>query len=77
MHDTKEIERDLLKTNVLCAMSEGTVSGPFFFEGVNVSRYLEILTNCVFPQLAAECDGYLFQQDYSTALASRCQEIYQ
>lgn len=62
---TLEIERDSPKLNVFCAISERTVYGPFFFEGqtVNGQRYLQMLMNWLFPQLAAEGGHYLFQQD--------------
>jgi len=41
------------------------VYGPFIFEGQTVTgrRYLEMLTNWLIPQLAAERHGCLFQQD--------------
>ncbi|PSN38692.1 hypothetical protein C0J52_17283 [Blattella germanica] len=60
-----EIERDSPKLNVFCAISERTVYGPFFFEGqtVNGQRYLQMLMNWLFPQLAAEGGHNLFQQD--------------
>jgi hypothetical protein len=41
------------------------VYGPFIFEGqtVTVQSYLEMLTNWLIPELAAESGDYLFQQD--------------
>jgi len=62
---TLEVERDSPKLNVFCAVSKETVYGPFIFEGQTVTgrRYLEMLTNCLIPQLAAERYDYLFQHD--------------
>jgi hypothetical protein len=50
---------------MFCAVSERTVYGPFIFEGQTVTgqSYLEILTNWLIPELAAEGGDYLFQQD--------------
>ena len=49
---------------VFCAVSKQTVYGPFIFERQTVTgrRYLEMLTNWLIPQLAAERHDYLFQQ---------------
>ena len=58
-HATLEVERDSPK------LSKQTVYGPFIFEGQTVTgwSYLEMLTNWLIPQLAAERHDYLFQQD--------------
>jgi hypothetical protein len=64
-HVTLEVERDSAKINVFFAVSERTVYGPFIFEGQTVSgqSYLEMLTNWLIPELAAESGDYLLQQD--------------
>lgn len=61
-HATQEIERDS-KANAICAASEGTVRGSFFFEegAVTGQSYLEMLTNWMVPQLAAGGNDYHFQ----------------
>ena len=55
-HATLEVTLDSPNLNVFCAVSKQTVYGPFIFEGQTVTgrRYLEMLTNCLIPQLAAE-----------------------
>jgi hypothetical protein len=64
-HATLEVERDSPKINVFCAVSERTVYGPFIFEEQTVTgqSYLEMLSNWLIPELAAEDGNYLFQQD--------------
>ena len=64
-HATLEDEHNSPKLNVFCAVSKQTVYSPFIFEGqtITAQRYLEMLTNWLIPQLAAERRDYLFQQD--------------
>jgi len=65
LHATLEVEHDSPKLNVFCAIPKQTEYGPFIFEGqtINGRRYLEMLTNWLIPQLAAERHDYLLQQD--------------
>ena len=73
-HATLEVERDCPKLDVFCAVLKHTVYGPFIFDGQPVTgrRYLEILTNCLIPQLAAERQDITFSARWSAvALASR------
>jgi len=55
-HATLEVGRDSPKLNVFCDVTKQTAYGPFIFEEQTVTgrRYLEMLTNWVIPQLAAE-----------------------
>ena len=61
-HVTLEFERNSPKVNVFCAVTERAVYGPYFFEGLTVTRqtYLEMLQNWLLPRLAAEGDDYIF-----------------
>ena len=63
-HATLEVEHNSPKFNVFCAVSK-TLYCPFIFEGQTITgrSYLEMLTNWLIPQLAAERHDYLFQQD--------------
>ena len=64
-HATLEVERDSPKLNVSCAVSKQNVYSPFISEGPTVigRRYLEMITNWLISQLAADRHDYLFQQD--------------
>lgn len=64
-HQTVEHERDSPKVNVFCAVSQTKVYGPHFFEEntVNGASYLAMLQNWLFPQLIADSDNFIFQQD--------------
>ena len=63
-HATLKVERDSPKLNVFCAVSKQIVYGPFIFDGqtVNGRSYLEMLTNWLIPQLAAERHDYIFRK---------------
>lgn len=64
-HETAEHQRDSLKVNVFCAVSNDRVCGPFFFEHNTVTgrTYLEMLRIWLFPLLQAHSHDFVFLQD--------------
>ena len=53
LHDTCELEQHSHKLNVWCAIAHDKIIGPFFFakKSITAQIYLDILTECVSPQL--------------------------
>lgn len=64
-HATVEHIRNSPKVNVFCAVSRLKVYGPFFFceKTVTGHVYLDMLENWLMPQLEADSDDFIFQQD--------------
>jgi len=64
-HLTVEHQKDSSKINVFCAISRKNVYGPFFFEENTVTgnTYLNMLQTWLFPQLQADSDEFVLQQD--------------
>jgi hypothetical protein len=64
-HTTLEHERDSPKVNVFCTISQTKVYGPFSFDENTVTgvTYLAMLQNWLLPQIDADSEGFIFQQD--------------
>ena len=60
-----EHERDSLKVNVFCALSQTRVYGPFFFAENTVTGvpHLAMLQNWLLPQMSEDSDDFIFQRD--------------
>jgi hypothetical protein len=60
-----ENERDSLRVNVFCALSQTKVYGPFFFAENTVTgvTYLMMLQNWLLPQMRKDSEDFIFQQD--------------
>jgi hypothetical protein len=60
---------DSPKVNVWCSITSDRIVGPcFFHEGTTTSAvYVDMLENFVLPQIIAEVDGFIFQQDGAPA----------
>ena len=64
-HALIEMERDIPKVNVFCAISRRCVFDPFFVEDSGTGKvYLDMLENWLMPRLVDEVvQGYIYQQD--------------
>lgn len=64
-HATVQHERDSPKLNVFCAVSSTKVYGPFFFNENTVTgiSYLDMLQLWLMPQLTADSNNFIYQQD--------------
>jgi len=60
-----EHERDSLKVNLFCALSQTKVYGPFFFAENTVTgvTYLAMLQNWLLPQMSEDSEDFIFQKD--------------
>jgi len=77
-HATLEVEHNSPKLNVFCAVSK-TLYCPFIFEGQTITgrSYLEMLTNWLIPQLAAETTLPFSTRWGAAALAPHCPHVSQ
>ena len=65
LHDTCELGWDFPKLNVWCGIMHNKIISPFFFaeKSITAQIYLNVLTECVLPQLEQYQPQFIFQQD--------------